>query len=342
MEHRHPGDARDLEIISKPPTSAQIENVRDLIVIPTSSRPAAASDPPAAGDPPFDLGFGVILRHADHAESDLVINACAARGHYFVPARQFGGRLVYERAIEPDVWATKVYQWDSEQVLNKALALSRFVRDNAHDIEFAARVIDYSDGARQVIPGAGFGARAGYRLGIERDWLDVAEAAALRNLLAAFIANEDTFPDRVKRAIWLIDWISGEHYLDITLPLLVTAGEALTNTSSDQVMRQFSARLTAMASELKLRGVSKTFCNELYEARSQATHGARVGLFTDVPNAAAPDDVVPPSEAVREKIMRLQILLRTVLRKAIEDPGFAAHFADEKAIRARWPVTNEL
>ena len=244
-----------------------------------------------------------------------------------------------ETSIRP---AQRSYRWDTDRVLSTVIALSRFIRDNAHDLEFAARIVEYSDGARQVIPATGFGFRAGYRLSTGRDWLDTSEAAALRDLIAAFEANDERLPDRVKRAIWMIDWVSGEHYLYIALPLIVTAGEALTSTSSEQVMRQFSTRLSAIATELRIRGVSRKFGNQLYEARSQASHGARVELFSDAPDTADQNEIVPPPPEVVEKVMRLQTLLRTVLRKAIEDPVFAAHFADKKSVRARWPVTTEL
>jgi hypothetical protein len=42
------------------------------------------------------------------------------------------------------------------------------------------------------------------------------------------------------------------------------------------------------------------------------------------------------------KISRIQDLLRAATRRGIEDPAFAATFADAASIRARWPVTSRI
>ena len=42
------------------------------------------------------------------------------------------------------------------------------------------------------------------------------------------------------------------------------------------------------------------------------------------------------------KVARVQDLLRAATRKAIEDPAFAATFADVASIRAKWPVTSRV
>lgn len=137
-----------------PPTDAEVVGVRDVVIVPPSEGAGTTEDwlaHPPAGDPPVELGSGVKIRSPDHGEAELVLNACAPRGHYFVPVRQFGARMVYERTIDLPSWEQNRFNWDSGGVLQEVLALSR-LRDNAHDADFGARIVDYVDGMQQVIP----------------------------------------------------------------------------------------------------------------------------------------------------------------------------------------------
>lgn len=345
---RHPGDSRGLGAgasggIGRPPTHAPIERVRDVLLVPTfqsGTLEEYRSNPPA-GDPPFDLDHGVRICRLPGDERDLVFASCSPRGHYFVPVRQFGQRFAYERELDPAAWERRRSHWDSSEVLHTVLALSRLVRDNAHGTEFGACVVDHADGEQQVIPADASDAQRAYRLGTDRDWLDDTDAASLRDLLTAYYANEDGRPDRVGRALYVAEAVSRTGVLETALPLLVTGLETVTNTSRQQVRRQFSERVPQIAADVGVQGVTEQLCRELYDARSQASHGAPIQLLSPLEGE---DDASPagPSAEALAKVERLQAVLRATIRKAIEHPEFAATFESEESIRARWPVVIAL
>ena len=292
---------------------------------------------PPAGDPPFDLASGVRIVRLRGEESDLVFASCSPRGHYFVASRQFGQRFAYERELDLAGWESNRFGWDDSAILHTVLALSRLVRDNAHGTEFGARIVDYADGEQQVIPADASDAQRAYRLTTDRDWLDTTDAAALRDLVAAYYEHESTLPDRVGRALLTAESVSRTSVLETALPLLATGLETLANTGRQQVARQFSERLPQIAADVHVEGVTEQLCQELYTARSQASHGAPIHLLSA---REGEDDVAPtgpPAEALA-KVERLQAVLRATIRRAIEDPDFAATFASEESIRARWPV----
>lgn len=139
----------------------------------------------------------------------------------------------------------------------------------------------------------------------------------------------------------MVEAISKEGVLDLALPLLLTGIEALTNTGRRDVRRQLAQRLPRIADEVGVAGVTTELCNELYDARSQATHGGSIRLFSGRPGETDSVSSGPPAEAVA-KVATLQSLLRAIVRAAIEDPAFAAAFESAETVRRRWPVVIEL
>ena len=78
-----------------------------------------------------------------------------------------------------------------------AIALSRWIHDNAAGTEFAARIVDYDNGGFQVAQRMFFESSHAYRLPlVERDRLDADDAAALRTLLDAYWHRRGQLPER--------------------------------------------------------------------------------------------------------------------------------------------------
>jgi hypothetical protein len=254
------------------------------------------------------------------------MNACTFRGHYFFPVRQYGCRYAFVLERAQPVRGAKT-QWDPAQMLREALALGRLVRDNDHSTEYAALVTEYDSGELRVMPHDGGNSRYVYRMLDGRDWLDAVEAAELAELLAAFWSGV-ALPRRLARALWMSEHVAWERYLDVILPALVTALEGMLSTSNRQVTKQFVTRLPALAAELGIPGVSKSFCRKMYQARSQGAHGTDIDLF---------QHEARHEETIKE-VARLQTVLRAAVRRGIEDPEFRARFEDEKGVRACWPV----
>jgi hypothetical protein len=280
---------------------------------------------PPAGDPPVELGRGLSIQQLPSDVNEVVMNACTFRGHYFFASRQYGCR--YALVLDLPLTQAHTFRWDPDQVIRDALALSRLVRDNDHSTEYAARVTEYENGELRVMPHDGGESREVYRMLDERDWLDASEATGLADLLAAFWSS-GTMPRRVERALWASEHVAWERYLDVILPSLVAALEGMLNTSKRQLVRQFSTRVSALASDLGVLDVSKSLCRRMYEARSQGAHGADIDLFE--PEARRDENV--------KRLARLQAVLRSAIRHAIEDSGFRAAFDSDETVRTRWPV----
>lgn len=282
---------------------------------------------PPAGNPACQLGYGASIEELDDGLADLVMNACSLRGHFFVPPREFGCRYAF--VLQQPLTEAFEWRWDSEPhgVLAAAMSLSRLVRHNFHNTKYIARVIEHDDGMRQVIPFDGRESRQAYGVHGDRDWLDAAEAAELRTLMAAYFEALDSLPERFAQALSRSEHLVQERYLNIMLPRLVATLEGLIGTSPVQVTKQFITRVPALAAEVGVEDVSKNLCNRLYQARSQGFHGSAIDLLR-----------VPSQDATIRKVALLQGVLRAALRRGLEDPAFRAVFTDADSVDARWPV----
>lgn len=324
---RHPADARDLDPVALPPGAGPRKRVFDALLVTTGG--AGSFDEfvahPPVGETAFVLGRDLVITKLGHDLEELIFNACQLRGHFFFGARQYGCRYVFVREYPVD--EEDRTRWDPDNVIYEAVALSRLVHDNDHLTEYAARVVEYEGGDCSVLPFDLQASRYTFRTGEDRDWLDTDDAQALAALLKTYWAERDGFPRRVTDALWQAEHLVQERYLDVVLPGLVAALEGLVSSSTEQVTRQFTTRVPMLAAELGIEGVSRSFCRQMYEARSQGAHGSPINLFT----ASRQDEGV-------EKVARLLTVLRATIRRAIEDPAFRAAFEDDASVRARWPL----
>jgi hypothetical protein len=357
FESRHPGDAKNLpSFISRAPTGAAVVAIRDVVVVPTTivegDYPGVDEQP--AGDPAVELADGLMLERLPAQDSELVMNACTQRGHYFLGVRQFGERYAFVRKVDPAVYeGERSFGWDDGNVIWFAILLSRLIRDNAHSFEFAARIIDHEDGMQQVIPVNALSYGVTYRLRRDRDWLTAEEAGELRQLFADNWAFKDALPWKVIHALNLSEDAVHVHrgILQRALLLISTGLESLVQSHREKVSKQFRERLPQLAAEVDLEGVDEEFAAKLYEARSEAAHGAQVSMFQ--PKAepeqrpADGDDPEQPygepeepeaGEDIAAPVALAQDLLRAGTRKAIQDPDFRKIFESDETVAARWPV----
>jgi hypothetical protein len=121
--------------------------------------------------------------------------------------------------------------------------------------------------------------------------------------------------------------VARERFLEDALPLAVGAMEALIKVGRKSVTAQFVQRSAAVAKEV---GTSLTEAQaaEVYDDRSALVHGAGVDLSEPHKRSA-----------FEEGFVALQETVRATVRRALEDPAFAAVFDQDSGIAARWPVT---
>jgi len=315
-----------------------VVSVRDVAIVPTGTDNAPAEDyrdhPPVNG---IDLGHGVTIERLSNADYKLMMASCDPRGHFYFGVPMWGQRYAFVRRVDLDAYRANEYGWDNDQVLSAALALSRLVRDNVHCAEFAGRLVDHEDGEQQVIPLDGFEFRLAYRYGRDRDWLDADEAEELRTLLDRFLQIEPNWPSRVRLGIRNCDRASQMPYLTESQPRLVTGLEAMLNTSSRHVSKQFRERVHALAAELGIDGVNGDLLDRMYDFRSKAYHGDDIHLVSGDPDRQ-PEIAEQHAQLVAEARL-LQRVLRGAVRKAIEDDDFRAVFEEDERVRQRWPVS---
>lgn len=320
--------ARGLRSCAVPPEGGRPTRVRDVLLVTIAHVDGDASLGEEFGaHPPVEsaeLGRGLILGTLEAGEIKLIQVACSRRGHFFYPHGSDGVRYAFWRDVTDQALSANglvAAGWDEDQTIFTAVALSRWVRDNAAGTELAARLVDYDTGGFQVRPQELFESSHSYRLAlIERDWLDTGDATVLRSLLDAYWQRRDDLPERVSRAIWRAELASWSRWLDQTLPLVVGAFEALFATRIRDLTVNFKRRVPLLADMVGVDGVDSDFAERIYAARSEGVHGSPVGMFAQW-NAATTADV------------RLAIaLLRRALRTLVEREDFAEHFADKPSI----------
>jgi hypothetical protein len=305
----------------------RVVQITDYLVVTTYDH---GGRDPAGHSGPVQLPESVRIGRLDYELAERLFSATTLRGENWEPTRQFHAVHAYVR----DVWMEDagdppddLHRWDHEGRIWPVVQLSRLVRDNNASTEHAARRLLQADGGEQLVPFDGYGSHVVYRLYPDREgWLDVGEADELRALVQAFWNNEPILPDRVKRALHRADAITGERYLEDAMPLVVGAFESLAKIGRSFLTAQFSQRVPKMAGEVGVQ-LSVPECAEVYEDRSALVHGAGVDLSKQ-----------HDQDEFGRRFNALQEALRRIVRRAIEDREFAAIFASDASITARWPA----
>lgn len=285
---------------------------------------------PAGEGGPIDVGNGVRLERLDGGLSERIFDATALRGENWAPTRQYACIQAYVREVWNESFGTplpETYHWDHDKQMYPVIQLSRLIRDNATSTEFAARRVVHAtpDVKPDVIVAFdGHESRAAYRLyPDQRGWLDAEEAAELRALVEAYQASHRA---RVGFALNRVDRAAAERYLEDALVWIVSGHEALLKVGTTRLTQQFAHRTSQLARALGF-SLSYEQAEMLYDRRSAHVHAA----MGDVPRLAEHDEFVAGFTA-------LYSTLRAAVRRAIEEPGFAAAFKDDASVEERWPL----
>jgi hypothetical protein len=346
--NRELADASQLPRFVAQASSASVSRIRDVLLVPTTHVEGDYLADPPAGDEPFALAGGLTLERLSSDDAELVLNACTPRGHFFIPVRQYGQRYSFVLNVDPAVYNDHPYHWDEDNLVFYTMVLSRLVRDNGYSLEYAARIVDHEDGAKQVIPVNASTSTHTYRLREDRDWLTVNDAEELRQLVAAFLPVKDELPRRVSHGLNIGEDAVHLRIIQRSMLLIATGLEGLLQTSRYNATRQFVERLPQLAADVGVDGVDEAYADELYNARSEAAHGSPVGMFEvqPEPEAAAGEPELPDAEpespapelGPAAKIALAQDILRAALRRAIESGDFRSVFLSPHSIEEQWPL----
>lgn len=284
---------------------------------------------PAAWEGPSFVASDVQIERLEPDFAERLLRATELRGENWDPAP--GPHVVH--AFVRRAWqesdgsvVDNVFHWDQNGRLFECLALSRLVRDNATSCEHAVRRMVLANDSDRLVPFSAFDSHVAYRLHPDLPgWLDTAEAEQLRVLVEAY--DEGAYPSRARSGLRRAESVVRERFLEDALPLCVGGVEAMLKVGRSFARAQFVQRASTVAGELDT-GLSSVQCEALYDDRSALVHGGTVDL-------SVAGDL---SDFARD-FVALQMTVRALIRRAIEDAAFGAVFADDAAIAARWPVT---
>jgi hypothetical protein len=300
--------------------------VADIAVITDDRTHPLLDVEPPAGKRGVELMPDLWLEQLPIAEGEACIDACQERGLNFKGGtRQFSQMYSFTRRNAPE---SALFTFDSDQVVETALQLSRLIVLNSHCTEWSVRVLhDYFPFGEnpQLVPA--LCARRFFAFRVitgERDWLTQDDAEALGRLLRRHAEVKDDLPERVTNAMWMAEWGARIPYFQPALVNAVTCLEALLKTDRPKLKAQFVHRTCALAEELDLDGVTADAAGALYEARSDSVHGGIVRIEKDTPEAL--------------RLLTFQKLLARSLRRAIENHVFCERFRSANAVRDSWPV----
>jgi hypothetical protein len=306
------------------------ESYTDILVITDDHTHEELETSPPAGSPAAELTTGLTIELLPRDLAERVIHAATPRGENYDPVRQFGQLYSFVRRGPLD---NRYFTFDPDALIRNALQLSRLIVPNAHSTDYAARVL-----AHEVFP---FKREEGLTIAplhpehrefafridtASRGWLTDADADELGRLLRRWLAVREHLPQRVKNAMWWSEWTARTGYMQPAFVNTVSAFEALVSTNTAGQRAEFVVRALAAAEELEETdlNIDAELLDRSYTARSEITHGAFVAM-----NASGPE---------RDDLVRLQAVLRGLLRRAIYDDAFAAIFATTATVDERWPV----
>jgi hypothetical protein len=252
-----------------------------------------------------------------------ILHACDPPGINFSPVDLRRPLYALQRHAPP---RDPLYGWDSDERLQLCVTLSRLVRPTSMSFDFTARIIGSLVGGRhEIIPGPvrGFGSEA-FVASPERDWLSPQDVVDLQALLTDFFAKPFQRSSRLSQAFWYFEYAARSPLIDIRLPLVVTALEALLNTDPDRATAHFVHRVPLLAALLRLPPISKNDSRRMWALRSKLVHGAKLGGLGD--------------EEFRLYGV-LEEVLRIVLRQAIGHDSLRTTFSSPEEIDRAFPLS---
>lgn len=171
---------------------------------------------------------------------------CTARwcGQSFDPTPLFGQLYTFwnDNPANP-----LEFNWDPDQSLATAVALSRLIHPTSIDFEYAARVILGPDNhIKRIIPGSVVGLRMDAYVvpSAARNWLTDSDASALGSLLIDFYATSVSLPPRVQRALWNHEYAFTIQWMEVRWTVVATALESLIHTDRRRSTKQFIDRVS--------------------------------------------------------------------------------------------------
>lgn len=211
-------------------------------------------------------------------------------------------------------------EWDPDQRIFRAVAISRLVHSNSVWPHYAAKVLTDGDDMRiepKIVR------RQNYAEDPDaRPWLSQGEAEALRLLLERDRTIHIPEHGRLWHARWFLEYASQTHYVEVRLLHVIAGLEALMNTDSRRATKIFVKRLPRLSKIVGLP-ISGTKADKTYQDRSRVVHGSPVVLGT-----------ASRKEQSQARLVAAEAVLRAAVRLAHEDDEFLRALDDDASVEA--------
>lgn len=279
--------------------------------------------------PPSHIDGDLWIAQIDHAFCERILDACDPAGENFKPFRQFGCSYAFYRINAP-AGNGQLFHFDPDSALYQCVALSRVVHPTAVGFASAARVLDWPDGARQIIPASHSTLNPwAFVIAPNENWLIPDDLPALRALLNALHA--EPLPKRIESTLWHHEAAARHSFIDLRWPLLTTCLEALVRIKDEKLpsgqfagsTKVFVDRLLAIGRLDATLAVAEAELRGIYAQRSLLAHGLAFGSLDDASKALY---------RVQER------LVRGIIRKALLDSTFRNIFVSDANVAGHLPL----
>jgi hypothetical protein len=274
-------------------------SITDIVVIAAHHNDGDWSEGPPAGDPPVQLLPDLRLMRLPTEEAHTYQQACEPRHFNYEAADPGGGhRYAFIRHPAPAASVQTLHNFDIDDVLHLAIALSRYFVLNGHCTETAVRRIEGMEPSlviSAVLPTNRF--YAWRVLDGSRAYLTQQDAQQLGPLLATLIRDRERLPPRIWNAIWFCEESFRTRFTEVACVDVVTAMESLLKVGRHRATAQFTTRVPALAREVGVAGITRRMADAFYARRSRSVHGRRVRVDTFAPatrDLAAMQRLWPP------------------------------------------------
>lgn len=305
-----------------------------VLVTDAYSHEGAAARAIVAFSPARQIDGGLWIAQVNHKLCERILDARDPRGENFKPVRQFGCSYAFYRANAPAEGDLR-YRFDPDSLLYQCVALSRIVHPTSVGFTSAARILDPTNGDREIIP-TSYSPRLYSTLNPEafvitpnENWLIPDDLPELRALLNALHAAP--LPKRIEAALWHHEAAARNHFIDLRWQLLTACLEALVRIKDEKLpsgkfagsTQVFVDRLAAIGDLDSTLAVPKDKLREMYAQRSLLAHGLAYGSL---------------DEASKELYRDQEHLVRGVIRKALLDSAFRNIFVSDANIARHLPL----
>lgn len=300
-----------------------------LVTNAYAEKDAESTRPVVKFSPPSQIDGDLWIAQIDRTLCERILDACDPAGENFKPVRQFGCSYAFYRNNAP-AGGDQVFHFDPDDSLYHCVALSRIVHPTAVGFESAARVRQWPNGTRQIIPASHSTLNASaFVIAPYENWLIPDDMPVLRGLLKALHAGP--LPKRIATALWHHEAAARHFFIDLRWPLLTTCLEALVRIRDEKLpsgqfagsTKVFVDRLLAIGNLDATLAVSETDLRGMYAQRSLLAHGLGFGSLDET------------SKALYRAQERL---VRGIIRKALLDSTFWNIFVSDANVAAQLPL----